>query len=170
MGKRLGRVLVFAVLLAGIVAGSACNKSRTDNGGGQGSGPPAGMFGGPGRPHGPIGEAMMKLFKGPQSLKDTIGRELNSESPPWETIQPQAKEFAQLASSLSKYDPPKGSKESWTKLTGSLSDSAAALDRAAQAKSKDDALAAHAALSAAKSCSACHQAHRAGPGDKGPPG
>lgn len=170
MGKRLGRVLVLAALLAGIVAGSACNKSRTEDAVGQGFSPPPGMGGGPGRPHGPIGDVMVKLFKGPQSLKDAIGRELNSDSPPWETIQPQTKECAQLIASLNKYDPPKGSKDSWTKQTATLSESAAALDRAANAKDKDAALAAYKELSSSKSCSTCHKAHRAGPGGMGPPG
>lgn len=168
MGKRLGRVLAVAVLLAGIVAGSACNKSRTDEAVGQGFGGPPGMGGGPGQPRGPIHEIMMKLFKGPQSLKDSIGRELKNDAPPWETIQPQTKEFSQLAASVSKYDPPKGSKESWTKLTGSFTESAAALDRAAQGKNKDDAQAALTTLS--QSCMTCHRQHKGGPGGMGPPG
>jgi hypothetical protein len=168
MGMRRGRVLAFATLVVVVIANSACNKSKTDDAVGQafgnGGGPPAGMFGGPGRPHGPIREAMTKLFKGPQSLKDSISRELNSDSPAWETIQPQTKEFAQLAASLSKYDPPKGSKDSWTKLTDTFAKSAAALEHAADAKNKEDALTAHAALTENQTCKACHQAHRGGPG------
>lgn len=174
MGKRLGRILGFLALLAVVVAGPACNKSKNDDPVGQafgnGGGPPLGMSGGPGRPHGPIGQTMTKLFKGPQSLKDSIGRELKSDTPAWETIQPQAKEFAQLAASLSKYDPPKGSKESWTKQISSFAESATALERAADAKDKDSAVATHAALTDNKTCKACHQAHKGGPGGFGPPG
>lgn len=172
MGKRAGGILTFAVVLAVLVAGSACNKSKNDDATGQGfGGGPPGMGGGPGRPRGPIGEAMTKLFKGPQSLKDSIGQELNSDSPPWETIQAQTKECAQLTASLNKYDPPKGEKDSWTKLTSSLAESAAELDRAASAKNKDSALAAYEQFSSSTSCKACHQAHRGGPGGMGmPPG
>lgn len=175
MGKRLRRVLVFSVLLGVSVVGPACNKSKNDEAVGQGfgtgGGPPPGIIGGPGRSRGPIGQAMAKLFKGSQSLKDSIGRELNSDSPSWETIQPQVKEFAQLVASLSKYDPPKGSKDSWMKMTASFSESASALERAAEAKNKDDAVAAHAAVSESQTCKACHQAHRGGPGGRmGRPG
>jgi hypothetical protein len=171
MGKRLGRVVGFAVVLTVVVAGSACNKSKSNDADGQGldnGGLPPGMdLGGPGGSRRPIREAMTKIFKGPASLKDSIGRELNSDSPSWETIQPQAQEFAQLAATLSNYDPPKGSKESWAKLTAIFSDSATALEHAANAKNKDDALAAHAALSNNQTCKACHQAHRGGPGGMG---
>lgn len=176
MGKRLGRALGFTVLLAVIVLGSACNKNKSADvvsQVGDGGGPPAGVGGGPpgmmgGRGRGPIGQTMAKLFKGGSSLKDSIGQELNSDSPSWDTIQPQTKEFAELVASLSKYDPPKGSKESWTKLTTAFSEQAAALNRAAAAKNKNDALAAHTTIS--ESCKTCHQAHKGGPGGMGRPG
>lgn len=170
MGRRLGRVLVLVAVSAGIVAGLACNKSKKNEAAGQEFTPPPGMAGGPGWKHGPIGEAMTKLFKGPQSLKDAIGRELKNDSPSWETIQAQTKEFAQLAASVSKYDPPKGSKESWAKMTASFAESASALERAANAKDKEAARTAHAVFTNSKSCSACHQAHRPGPGGMGPKG
>ncbi len=161
MGKCLERVLVFGLLLAALVTAPACNKSNNNDQVNPGSG-----NGGPwpdgGGPKTPIGEIMTKLGKGPQSLTETLGRELKAEPPPWDTIAPQAKEYAQLTASLSKYDPPKGSKESWTKQTASFAESAAALDRAADAKDKDAALAAHVALT--KSCMACHREHRMGPG------
>jgi len=168
MRKRLGRVLVFAAMLSVVAAGPACNKSKNVEAVGQGSGNEGGpgMVGGPGGQRGPIHQVMTKLFRGPQSLKDSLGQELTSDSPAWETIQPQAKEFAELAASLKNYDPPKGSKESWTKKTASLSESAAALDRAAQAKDKDAARSAYETFSNSSSCKACHQAHRGGPGGK----
>jgi hypothetical protein len=174
MGKRLGRVLVFQALFVVVFTAAACNKSKKLNNDAvgqapnEGGGPPMGMGGGPGRPKSPIGEIMVKLFGEPgrpQSLKDSIGRELNSASPPWESIQPQAKEVAQLTASLAKYDPPKGSKESWTRHTASLSETGASLASAAEHKNKTDALAAHGALS--KSCMACHREHRGGPGGPG---
>ncbi len=175
MGKRLGRTLGFAVLMMAVVVGAACNKNKSTEGVSQG-GPPPGMGGGPpgmmgGGPggRGPIGRTMSKLFKGQRSLKGSIESELNSESPAWDTIQPQTKEFAELAASVSKYDPPKGSKESWTKLTTAFSEQATALDHAAAAKNKEDAKTALSTIS--NSCKACHDEHRAGPGGRmGPPG
>lgn len=179
MRERLGRRLVFQSLLVLLIGVAACNKNKSSDqaspGSGNTGGPPPGTTngpgGGPGRSHGPIGEIMAKLTKGPQSLTNVIGRELKEEPPPWDKIQPQTKEYAQLAASMSKYDPPKGDKESWTKLTGSFSKSATDLERAAVAKNKTDALAAHQELTT--SCKACHNAHRPGPGGPGggmPPG
>lgn len=168
MGKCLGRVLVFALLLAVLAAAPACNKSNNNDQVNQGVGNGGGPWPGAGGPKTPTGEIMTKLGKGPQSLTETIGRELNTDPPPWDTIGPQTKEYAQLAASLSKYDPPKGSKESWTKQSASFAESAAALDRASGAKDKDAALAAHGALT--KSCMACHREHRAGPGGRRRPG
>ncbi len=167
MEKCLRRVLVFGLLLAALVAAPACNKSNNDDpvNPGVGNGGPGAGGGGPKTP---IGDIMTKLGKGPQSLTETLGRELKTDPPPWDTIGPQAKEYAQLSASLSKYDPSKGSKESWTKQTASFAESAAALDRAADAKDKDAALAAHGALT--KSCMACHREHRAGPGGMRRPG
>lgn len=166
MAMRLRRALGFAVLLAIVAAGSACNKNNNADAVSQANGeggPPQGMgFGGPGGRRGPVGQAMIKLFKGPQSLKESIKGEVKSDSPPWDAIQPQTKEFAELAASLSKYDPPKGSKESWTKLTTDFSEQATAMDRAATAKNKKDALTALSTIE--ESCKACHDAHRGGPG------
>lgn len=169
MAKRIGRVLLFQTLLVLLVGVAACNKNKSseqaNQGGGTAGGPPPNMPGGPGRPHGPIGEAMTKLAKGPQSLNAQIGNELKTEPPPWDTIQPQAKEFAQLSASLEQYDPPKGDKESWKKQTAAFAKTARDLEHAAEAKNKADALAAHQMLQT--SCKACHNAHRGGPG--GPP-
>ena len=126
--------------------------------------PPAG-----GRSSPEIKEIMTKLAKGPNSLTPVLGNELKADQPAWETIQGQTKEYAQLAGELVKYDPPKGSKESWTKLTGEYSAAASELDKAAQAKDKDAALQAHGQV--ANSCMSCHRQHRTmGPGPGGPRG
>jgi hypothetical protein len=168
MLKRSGALT--AVLGVTLVVG-ACNKKEETpvsqgppGGGGPGFGP--GMRGG--GPPSPIGQIMAKLTKGPQSLTIVIGEELKTDPPPWDQLQPQTKEYVELAASMAKHDPPKGSKESWTKLAGAFADSAAALDKAAQAKDKDAALTAHKSLTS--SCTNCHQQHRAGPGGFGPPG
>ncbi len=146
-----------------------------ENPGGPGMAGPA--PGGPAGKGGPMRETrriMARLNQGPGGLQNVIGSELKTEKPPWETIQPQTKEYAQLAADLGKHEPPKGSKESWAKLAAEYAGLADTLDKAAQAKDKDAATAAHADL--ASSCNACHRQHRGGPGmmggrpGGGPPG
>lgn len=132
-----------------------------------------------------VKDIMSKLTKGPQSLTPTLGRELQEDPVPWDAVQAQTREYARLASVMGKNDPPKGSKESWSRLTLAYADAAAALDRASQAKDADAALTAHSQL--ASSCMGCHREHRqmgrggmmgggmmgggmGGPGFGGPPG
>jgi cytochrome c556 len=105
-----------------------------------------------------IKQIMGKLAKGPKSLTPVIGNALSQNPPPWETIQGQTKEFSRLASEMGKYNPPKGAKQSWIKLTTAYAKSATELDRAAAAKDKDAAKVAHDQLK--NSCNACHQQHR----------
>ena len=105
-----------------------------------------------------IKEIMTKLTKGPNSLTPVIGKELEAENPPWETLRPQTKEFALLATAMGKNDPPKGHKASWEKLTSAYVEWASDLDKAAQTKDKNAALEAHGKL--AGSCMACHREHR----------
>jgi hypothetical protein len=91
--------------------------------------------------------------------------ELKEDPTPWDKIQPQAKEYAELTASLKEYDPPKGDKDSWVKLTSAFAHSAEDLNKAAQAKNKTDADKASAILN--QSCMACHREHRPGPGMMG---
>jgi hypothetical protein len=108
---------------------------------------------------------MGKVTRGPMSLHSQIDNELKAADPDWTKIQSQASEYAQLAADLGKYDPPKGTKDSWAKLTSDYSASAAALDKAAKAKDKDGAKSAHTKL--ASSCNTCHREHRTmGPGGR----
>jgi XXXCH domain-containing protein len=171
MTQRLRRKLVLQAVLASLIVSGACHKAKdsgqVNNGPPPGMGGP-GMMGGPGWKPTPIKGIMNKLTKGRQSLTSVIGEELKQDPPPWDTIQPQTKEFVELASSMSKYDPPKGSKESWEKQTSAYTESAKELDKAAQTKDKAAALAAHDKL--ATSCKACHDAHRGGGPGMGPPG
>jgi hypothetical protein len=158
MRRWVGRAFWLPALL---LASAACNKTNDTSQG------PTGNFQGSQKPS-PIKEIMMKIAQEPNSLTQVIGKELKAGSPKWEDIQPQTKEFVDMASSLSKYDPPKGSKESWTKLTSEYVDNAKAMDKAAQAKDKDKAMAAHNLLSNA--CMACHREHRMMGGPPGGPG
>ncbi len=169
MVKLLGSMPAFLFLIGTMVVG--CNKAM-DNQGSQGkqSGMPAGFPGSIPDSHGkssPSKQIMVKLAKGPQSLTTVIGAELKSAVPPWDKLEPQSKEFVQLAGSMASHEPPKGSKESWLKLTSAYTESAVALEKAVKEKNKDTASAAHQVL--AKSCMACHKAHR-GKGGFGPPG
>lgn len=132
--------------------------------------PMSGPGGGP-RSNPVIKEAMVKLAKGPSSLTPTLGKELKETPPPWDAIGPQASEYARLAASIVAEEPTRGDKASWTKYASAYADSAAALDKAAQARDLDAAVAAHAKITG--SCMDCHRAHRVmGPGGPGgpPPG
>lgn len=114
---------------------------------------------------------MKTLAKGPNSLTPTIGKELQVDAPAWETIEGQTKEYARLAGLMGVEKPPMGSAESWAKLTSSFAGAAEALNKAAIAKDKAAALAAHKVIT--DSCKECHQEHRSkgrgGPGMGGPP-
>jgi hypothetical protein len=162
---RLSRGLcVFPVCLAALLLVGGCGEGDGDDqedqsppgvaGGARGGGAPGG--GGPGSPG--IRQIMAKLTKGPNSLTPVIGNELDQDPPPWETIQGQTKEYSQSASELGKYDPPKGAKDSWIKLTAAFAELASELDHAAVAKNKETAKVAHDQLK--NSCNACHQEHR----------
>jgi hypothetical protein len=159
MTRRLRGWRVFPVCLAASLAVAGCGESEGED---QNDQSPPRTAGGVRGQSGPapagIKQIMGKVAKGPNSLTPVIGKELDLDPPPWESIQGQTKDYAQSASKLGKYDPPKGSKESWIKLTAAFAESAAELDRAAMAKDKEAAKVAHDQLRI--SCNACHQEHR----------
>ena len=110
----------------------------------------------------------MKLGSPRGSLTQLIGQELKETEPPWDKIQAQTREYVEQSAAMAKYDPPKGSGESWQKHTGEFAGLAADMDRAAQVRDKGAASAAQDRLS--KSCMGCHREHRVmGPGPGGPP-
>jgi cytochrome c556 len=145
--------MVLVAFAAVLIALGGCGNGNNDGqpvvpvGPGDGGGTPS-----------KIKQIMMKVGKGPQALNPAIGKGLDAEEPAWDTVQPQAKEYAQLAAALGQNEPPNGSSESWKKLTGAYAESAAALDRAAQAKDQMAAKAAHKQLT--DSCMSCHREHR----------
>jgi hypothetical protein len=168
------RLIASSVVGLALLAFAGC-----DSGGGDPNAPPvpgglAAEPGGPG-PGGPGGapsgirKIMSKRSNGVDYLTPLIGKALEADPPDWGTIQPQAKEYARLTSTLAENDPPRGSKESWTKLATAFAGIAEALDKAAAAKDKNAALDAHAQLT--ESCMECHREHRRmGPGRGGAPG
>jgi cytochrome c556 len=105
-----------------------------------------------------IKEIMGKVNKGPSCLQATLGKQLNAGSPAWDDIQRETKDYAKLAAALGQNDPPKGDRNSWTKLTKSYAETARSLDDAAQKKDLEGAKTAHGTLK--NSCMACHRAHR----------
>jgi hypothetical protein len=131
-----------------------------------------GGMGGPGPSNPKIKAIMVKLGRGPGSLTPTIGKGIEADKPDWTALEPQAKEYAQLAADLLKEEPAKGSKESWEKFAGAYLKSAQNLEKAVLAKNFEDTRAAHGELAA--SCKSCHQEHRGGggigPGGFGGPG
>jgi len=134
---------------------------------------PGGPGGGPAVASNPKLKAIMeKVGKGPQALQGSLSGALKQGEPAWDTIQPKTKEYAELTAELGKHDPPKGDKESWSKLSLAFAESAAELDKAAQEKDKAKAVAAIDGLQ--NSCMGCHRQHRGGPGGPGgmggPPG
>lgn len=121
-------------------------------------------------------QIMNRLAQGPQSLTRVIGDQLDAETPNWDAIVPQAKEYADLAAAMATERPSRGTPESWERLTKSYTEAAVALHKAAQAKDVEAALKAHGLL--ANSCNECHREHRSqgrggfggGPGGPGGPG
>jgi hypothetical protein len=150
--------LVFILIL--LTAGG-CNKAKNDNQpipGDPGLGGPGGPDG-PGGPPSNIKQVMSKIGgRGPQALHMALDRELKQDQPPWETLQAQTKEYADLAASLSKEQPRRGSADSWQKLTTSFTATAEELKLAADAKDQAKAKAAHTKLT--DSCMGCHNEHR----------
>jgi hypothetical protein len=168
MRKQLRRAVWICVSLSLPLSGGCADNGPGEAGWPSDQAAPAGPAEGA-APIPGIKQIMTKLAKGPRSLTPVLGQELKADQPAWETIQVQTKEYAVLAAEMSKYDPPKGSKESWINLAGAYAKAAGELDEAARAKDKNAALAAHGEL--ASSCMSCHREHRQmGPGMGGPPG
>ena len=117
-----------------------------------------------------IKEIMEKVGKGPAALQGSLVGALKQPQPAsWDSIQGKSKEYADLTSQLSKLEPVKGDKDSWSKLSLAFADSAAELSKGAQAKDHDKTQGALDNLG--NSCMACHRQHRVmGPGGVRPGG
>ncbi len=188
--KRI-RTVIATALSAGLLGWAGCDPAGNEEAapdvvnspagpGGPGGPPPPGGSGpgGPGPGGGlssPIRTLMMKINdRNPNGLTKAIARGLESQQPDWPTLEKQAGEFVQVTTELAKYDPPRGSKESWDNLTRAFHESATELDQAVRAKKRDEAVAASGELS--NSCMGCHREHRRmpgggfGPRGGGPPG
>ncbi len=105
-----------------------------------------------------IKEIMGKAHKGTTSLLMVLGKQLGTAQPDWAEVQKETKELVGLGEGLGKNEPPKGEKDSWSKLTQAYVTNAKALDAAAQKQDQKAAQVSRAKL--AGSCKACHAAHR----------
>ena len=178
MHQKTLRTILASAVSAGLLCWAGCDSGSNEPGaanvvnspapGGPG-GPPSGGVGGPGGPGGPGGRSsplrnlMRKLDdRRPDGLTKAIVDGLKPEQPDWATLETKAGEYVQATSEMAKYDPPRGSKESWTKLTSAFHESATDLEKSIRAKKRDDAVTASSHLS--NSCMECHREHRRMPG------
>lgn len=76
----------------------------------------------------------------------------------WEDAQKASAEMKKYGEAMGQNDPPKGSKDSWAKLTKKFAEQMTAIDDAAQ--KKDAAAVAKATGAFTQSCKACHDAHK----------
>ncbi len=105
-----------------------------------------------------IKEIMNKAHKGGTSILSSLGKDLKADSPDWTEVTKLSKELVTLGSALGKNKPAKGDQDSWDKLTKEYVETATALEAAAENKEKKDAVASQEKL--ARSCMACHKAHK----------
>jgi hypothetical protein len=104
-----------------------------------------------------IKEVMGKVGK-PSGLYPSVAAELREADPMWEQVKQDTKEMSKLLATLAKATPPKGDKDSWSKLTKAFADNAKALEKAA---AKMDLKAARdVSKKMGDSCKGCHAAHR----------
>jgi hypothetical protein len=102
-------------------------------------------------------DIMGKVGK-PSGLYSSVAKELREADPMWDEVQQQTKEMAKLLASLGSLTPPKGDKDSWTKLTKAFAENAKALETAT---TKMDLKASRdISKKMMDSCKGCHTVHR----------
>jgi hypothetical protein len=131
--RRTTRGLVLAVVA--VLAGAALAQDKTPS----------------------IKDIMSRLNK-PGGLYPSISKELKADDTDWDEVHDQSKTFAKLAAELAKNTPPKGSPESWAKLTKEYADNARSLEQAAARRDRSAANAARARLGN-DACKVCHKEH-----------
>jgi hypothetical protein len=104
-----------------------------------------------------IKDIMSSLHRGPDCLRAKLARAVKADSPDWEAVQRETKEFAKLAEALAKNPPPKGDKTSWEKLTKDFGELAKAMEKGAKEKNVAEIKTAHAKLG---NCKPCHSLHK----------
>ena len=103
-----------------------------------------------------IKEIMKKGHAGKKALLNVVGNELKAEK--WEEVKKATDVMKVYGETLPDFDPPKGEKTSWKKLTDKYKEETAAMSKAAD---KKDAAATEKALkSIQNSCKGCHSQHK----------
>ena len=105
-----------------------------------------------------IEDIMQKVNKKKGGLHTDVDAALKASSVDWDAVAKKTKQYATLAEFLGKNDPPKGSKQSWAKLTKTYADDAKALNAAAEKKDKTSVTNLHKKLSG--ECMGCHKVHK----------
>jgi cytochrome c556 len=101
---------------------------------------------------------VMKKVNGKAGLGKSVGNAAKAKAVDWDDVQKKTKEIAEQIEFLGKNEPPKGSKESWEKLTKTYVEAVKKLDEAAKKKDKDALTATQ--MTIGGSCRTCHTAHR----------
>ena len=104
---------------------------------------------------------VMRKVNSKMGLSKAVGKALRGDTVSWSDVEKQTKEIVEHIEDLGKNTPPKGSKESWEKLTKEYLENAKALNEAV--KKKDKAKATEVMMKIGRSCGACHNVHQ----DKG---
>jgi cytochrome c556 len=103
-----------------------------------------------------IGDVMKKAHAADAAFRKVIAKDLKAKD--FDAAATTMKAWSTIAAHLGEFDPPKGSKESWKKLTKKYADSVKALTKAVEGK---DAKVASKELKAINSsCGTCHKAHK----------
>ncbi len=103
-----------------------------------------------------IGDIMKKAHKGATAFKTVITKNLKDKD--FDAAGNTMKAWSTIAKHLGEFEPPKGSKESWKKMTTKYADNVKALAKAVDDKNLS---AANKALKAINgSCGSCHKAHK----------
>jgi hypothetical protein len=105
-----------------------------------------------------IGDIMKKLNSKKAGIHGKLIIAVKEESPKWEDIEKQAKDYKKLIDALGKNKEPKGDKDAWTKLTKTYSESGAKFVTAVEKKDKKAAL--NVLKTIDSSCAGCHKEHK----------
>lgn len=96
--------------------------------------------------------------KGATTESAKLRKALSAAKPDWDAIQASTKVYAESATALSSGEPPKGSKDSWKKMTDAFSTQTKALDEAAGKKDVAGVKGAFGKIS--MGCMGCHRQHK----------
>ena len=103
-----------------------------------------------------ISEIMKKGHNGKKSLLAAIGNDLKNDK--WDEVKKNAEVMKVYGETIGEFDPPKGDKASWKKMTEKYKEETADMFKAAE--KKDAAGVDKVVKSIQNSCKGCHSAHK----------